>query len=295
MKKIFLATISFLALTACNVSGVDQDDIAEGTSNDSIKANSSKQGDEEAEDLNELLTDTINGQPNDMVYQSKDGLRVEWKKKTDNPKIGPRDVALVNYHARVAGGEEYDNNDEIGFPVPLKGGIGMMIEGWEKGIQQMAKGDEGRIMIPNALAYGEDGYLTIVPPNADIIVDIEIVDVIEPIALDEGVKVYKWKEVPGGKVAEKNQTITFDYFAYHTGEGPHMYDNSFKTQTPFSFKFENDNVMDGLHIGMQVVKQGENAFIEIPSKLAYGKKGLVDLVPSNRDVVYDVRVISIND
>ena len=45
---------------------------------------------------------------------------------------------------------------------------------------------------------------------------------------------------------------------------------------------------------MKVVRSGENAFIEIPSKLAYGSKGLVDLVPKNTDIVYDVRILSID-
>ncbi len=125
------------------------------------------------------------------------------------------------------------------------------------------------------------------------IVDIEIVDVVDPIILDEGVKVYKWKTTDEGKVPTKNQEITFDYFAFTTGAEGHMYDNSYQIGVPFTFKFQNAGVIDGLHQGMSVMKAGENAFFEIPYKLAYGKKGLLDLVPSNTDIVYDVRILSI--
>src|SRR5688500_11625732 len=118
----------------------------------------------------------------------------------------------------------------------------------------MNVGDKGRIMIPNALAYGEDGYLDKVPPQADIIVEIEIVKRIEPIVLDEGVKVYKWKSVKEGKTPVKNQLITFDYFAYTMGKEGRMYDNSYQNAVPFSFKFENAGVIDGLHQGMSVMK-----------------------------------------
>ncbi len=293
MKNLILFFVLPFCLIACDVSGVNADEQeVDDSTHDSIS---------ELRNLNDtindnvLLVDTIDGHANEMVYQSKNGLRVEWSNKTQNPKVGPDNVALVNYKVRVAGGEEYDNNDKIGYPVPLKSGIGMMVEGWEIGLQEMAKGDEGRIMIPNALAYGEDGYSTIVPPNADLIVDIEIVDIVKPIKLKEGVKVYKWKEEVDAKKPVKNQEITFDYFAYYKGEGAHMYDNSFQNQEPFSFKFKNSNVMEGLQQGMAVMKAGENAFIDIPAKLAYGKKGLLDFVPANRDVVYDVRVISIED
>ena len=294
MKKLFYIILPVSVLFSCNVSGVETDlendndttqiDTTDGANQTGIEL-----------DKNHLLVDSINGEPNEMVYQAESGLRVEWSTKTENTKVGANNVALVNYSVRVAGGEEFDNNDKIGFPVPLKPGIGMIVEGWDLGLQVMAEGDEGRIMIPNALAYGEDGYSTIVPPKADLIVDIEVVEVVEAIRLDEGVKVYKWQSVEDGETPKKDQEIIFDYFAYHKGDGAHMYDNSFQNGEPFSFKFENASVIDGLHQGMSIMKVGENAFIDIPAKLAYGKKGLLDHVPANRDIVYDVRVISIED
>ena len=179
---------------------------------------------------------------------------------------------MVNYKARVASGEQYDSNDEVGEPVPLKTNIGMMVKGLEAGLLKMNIGDKGRILIPANLGYGENGYSTIVPPDADLIIEIEIVRRIEPIVLDEGVKVYTWKKVKNGAQIEKNQLITFDYFAYTKGEKGKMYDNSYKKSEPFSFRLENDNVIDGLHQGMCVLNQGENAFIEIPASLAYGSK-----------------------
>ena len=237
-----------------------------------------------------LLDDSIQGLANEMVFQREDGLRIEWTiKKTDQP-IQLNDVVMVNYKARVASGEQYDSNDEVGEPVPLKTNIGMMVKGLEAGLLKMNIGDKGRILIPANLGYGENGYSTIVPPDADLIIEIEIVRRIEPIVLDEGVKVYTWKKVKNGAQIEKNQLITFDYFAYTKGEKGKMYDNSYKKSGPFSFRLENDNVIDGLHQGMRVLNQGENAFIEIPASLAYGSKGLVDLVPKNTDIVYDVRI-----
>ena len=237
-----------------------------------------------------LLDDSIQGLANEMVFQREDGLRIEWTiKKTDQP-IQLNDVVMVNYKARVASGEQYDSNDEVGEPVPLKTNIGMMVKGLEAGLLKMNIGDKGRILIPANLGYGENGYSTIVPPDADLIIEIEIVRRIEPIVLDEGVKVYTWKKVKNGAQIEKNQLITFDYFAYTKGEKGKMYDNSYKKSEPFSFRLENDNVIDGLHQWMRVLNQGENAFIEIPASLAYGSKGLVDLVPKNTDIVYDVRI-----
>ncbi len=292
MKKqilnFLLISIS-ISLVSCDMTGVDGENGE--VDNDLIVENTPDESDSvEVIGDHEFINDTINGIPNDMVYQRDDGLRIEWTKKNPDKPIELNDVVMVNYEARVGGGEIYDSNKEVGDPVPIKSNIGMMIKGWEEGLLLMNVGDKGRIMIPYTLGYGENGYSTIVPPYADIIVEIEIVSRIEPIVLEEGVKVYKWKSVSEGAKPVKNQFITFDYFAYKKGEKGGMYDNSYQNQAPFQFKFKNANVIDGLHQGMSVMKAGESAFIEIPSKLAYGSKGLLDLVPSNTDVVYDVRV-----
>lgn len=298
---VFISLLVF-TLSSCDLGGVktntnENDGIVENdtTSNNNTMNNiSDTETDSTISDKPyALLKDTVMGQPNEMVYQREDGLRVEWTVKKDDP-ILLNEVVLVNYKARVAGGEQYDSNEEMGTPVPLKSNIGMLVEGWEDGLLQMNIGDIGRIMIPNALGYGENGYLTIVPPGADLIVEIEVIERVKPIELEEGVKVYKWKENKFGTDPVKNQLVTFDYFAFTTGEEGYMYDNSYKDRQPFSFKLENDNVIDGLHQGMSVLRSDERAFIEIPSALAYGNKGLVDLVPKNTDVVYDVSVISID-
>jgi len=301
-KNSFTFTIlivSFSVLTSCDLNGVSSID---EQIDDNIIANDKSVNDNYAsitDSLNDqlsttLLTDSVSGQPNNMVYQSENGLRIEWTEKSTEDPILLNDVVMVNYKARVAGGEQYDSNEELGVPIPLKTNIGMMIEGWETGLLKMNIGDKGRIMIPNKQAYGENGYSTIVPPKADLIIDIEIVERIIPVELKEGVKVYKWKINEGGKTPKKDDHIVFDYFAYTMGKDGHLYDNSFKDSQPFSFVFENDNVVDGLHQGMSKIKSGENAFIEIPAKLAYGKTGLQDLVPKNTSIVYDVRISNID-
>jgi peptidylprolyl isomerase len=286
--KNLLYVIPFAMLISCDLQGVEGEDLI---TNDSIKSN---QNDIAVLDENGFkLADSINGVPNEMVMMRADGLRIEWTKKNTDNQIQLNDAVMVNFNARVAGGEEYDSNDQLGEPIPLKTNIGMMVKGWEEGLLMMHIGDKGRIMIPNALGYGDDGYLDKVPPQADLIIDIEIVSRIEPIVLEEGVKVYKYKTVADGKNPVKNQLITFDYFAFTVGKEGHLYDNSYKNGEPFSFKFENAGVVEGLHQGMSVIKAGENAFIEIPTELAYGKQGLIDLVPSKTNIVYDVRVISV--
>lgn len=289
MNKLIGLFTLLIFFNSCKLEGVEETEITE--LQDGIIENSLK--DRILEEKPLMLSDSINGEANEMVFQREDGLRVEWDVKNVNRPIELNDVVMVNYTARVAAGEVYDSNEKLGKPVPLKTNVGMMVRGWEEGLLEMHEGDQGRIMIPAALAYGENGYTTIIPPKADIIVDIEIIEIIDPEILEDGVKVYKWEKGGTGATPQKNQIITFDYFAYKKGKNGGLYDNSYQNEAAFSFKYKNSNVVDGLHIGMSILKAGENAFIEIPSKSAYGSAGLQDLVPKNTDIVYDVRIESI--
>lgn len=276
------------AISSCTLEGVKNNK----ENNNMLEDTSSVNTDITIEDDKIIVKDDTlsDGNANEMVWIGENGLRIEWDKKTTNNLIQLHDVILVNYEARVARGEVYDSNDEIGQPVPLKTGIGQLIEGWEIALLQMHSGDIGRIMIPSKLAYGEGGLIGVIPQDADIVVEIEIVTIVEPISLEDGVKVYKYETIAEGAYPQKNQTITFDYFAFRTGKKPGLYDNSYERGTPFVFKFENDNIIDGLHIGFSQIRANEKAFIHIPAEVAYGSKGMVDLVPPNTDIVFDVRV-----
>lgn len=293
-NKLLPTLVIAISISSCNLEGVK--DRTEPNFFEVIDTSIVESVDniDETTTPKKIISDTLeNGQKNDLVWNGANGLRVEWEVKQHTNRIQKGNVVLVNYNARVARGEVYDSNTELNKPVPLKTGIGQLIPGWETGLLQMSAGDKGRILIPSKLAYGENGILGRVPQNADIIVDIEIVAIVEPIILLDGVKLYKYESVTEQVFPKKDQLITFHYFAFRTGEKARMYTNSYEKGEPFKIKFENDNVVEGLHIGLSQVSANEKAFIEIPSKMAYGAKGLLDLVPSNTDIVFDVRVESI--
>ena len=67
----------------------------------------------------------------------------------------------------------YKRNEPIDFPL----GQGHVIEGWDEGIQLLSVGDQARFVIPSHLAYGERGAGGVIPPNATLIFDVELVAV----------------------------------------------------------------------------------------------------------------------
>jgi peptidylprolyl isomerase len=90
------------------------------------------------------------------------------------------DRVAVNYTGWLAStGERFDSSvdDNTTFNVLI--GAGGVIQGWEQGLPGMKEGGKRRLMIPASLAYGSAGQGDTIPPNADLIFDIELVDILE--------------------------------------------------------------------------------------------------------------------
>ena len=74
-------------------------------------------------------------------------------------------------------GEKIYSSREGGKPVAFKIGTDMVVEGWNRGVVGMQEGGKRRLMIPAELGYGARGAADLVPPNANLIYDIELIEV----------------------------------------------------------------------------------------------------------------------
>ena len=69
----------------------------------------------------------------------------------------------------------FDSSYKRNQPLRFNVGIGQVIEGWDKGILLLKEGDKARFVIPSELAYGSRGAGGVIPPNAPLIFDVELV------------------------------------------------------------------------------------------------------------------------
>lgn len=75
-------------------------------------------------------------------------------------------------------GTKFDSSRDRNQPFQFKLGAGMVIKGWDEGIAGMKEGGQRRLIIPSALGYGARGAGNVIPPNADLIFDVEFLNVV---------------------------------------------------------------------------------------------------------------------
>jgi FKBP-type peptidyl-prolyl cis-trans isomerase len=108
---------------------------------------------------------------------TKSGLRYKIIQKGDGPKAEKGKTVAVHYKGMLAEGNEFDNSYKRGNPIEFPVGMGNVIAGWDEGIQLLQVGDKARFVIPSQLAYGAQGAGGVIPPNATLVFDVELMNV----------------------------------------------------------------------------------------------------------------------
>jgi len=116
-----------------------------------------------------MKTETL---PSGLQYQ----VITEAQENAAQPKAGQ--TVTVHYTGWLdedgKHGEKFDSsvdrNDKFSFVI----GVGMVISGWDEGVLAMKVGEKRRLFIPSKLGYGEQGAGGVIPPNADLIFDVEL-------------------------------------------------------------------------------------------------------------------------
>ncbi|MCC9071394.1 peptidylprolyl isomerase [Flavobacterium sp. F-65] len=109
--------------------------------------------------------------------KTESGLRYQFIQRGDGKKAENGKTVAVHYEGSLDNGKVFDSSYPRKKPIEFRLGQGQVIEGWDEGIALLKVGDKARFVIPSHLGYGPSGAGGVIPPNANLIFDVELMDV----------------------------------------------------------------------------------------------------------------------
>lgn len=107
--------------------------------------------------------------------ETPSGLRYQIVQKGNGAKAQKGQQVSVHYQGALADGTVFDSSYKRKEPIEFQLGIGQVISGWDEGLQLLHVGDKARFVIPSDLAYGSAGAGGVIPPDAILVFDVELV------------------------------------------------------------------------------------------------------------------------
>ncbi len=109
------------------------------------------------------------------VVVTDSGLQYEVLAKGDGPLATEKDIVTVNYKGMLIDGTEFDSTEKHGEPAQLQ--VDQVIPGWTEALTLMNPGSKLCLVIPPALAYGEQGAAPVIEPNSVLVFEVELLSI----------------------------------------------------------------------------------------------------------------------
>ncbi|MGH7527525.1 MAG: FKBP-type peptidyl-prolyl cis-trans isomerase [Gemmatimonadales bacterium] len=111
------------------------------------------------------------------MTRTSTGLRYQDVAPGSGAEAAAGQTAVVHYTGWLPNGTEFDSSRRAGQPFSFTIGAGQVISGWDEGVAGMKVGGRRKLLLPPDLAYGPGGAPPVIPPNATLVFDVELLEV----------------------------------------------------------------------------------------------------------------------
>ncbi len=218
-------------------------------------------------------------------------------------------TASVHYSGFLEDGTKFDSSVDRCQPFDVKNiGRAPVIPGWNEGLVGMKAGGRRVLVIPPGLAYGSEGRPPVIPQNATLTFEIEVLSISPPpkapepmtfpeiatLKLTSNPSGLRWADVRPGKGAEikKGSTAALHYTGWL--ESGKEFDSSVPRGETFDLRdIGNSPVIPGWNEGLVGIKEGGRRVLVIPPDLAYGASGYPPVIPPNSTLVFMIEAVKV--
>lgn len=215
------------------------------------------------------------------------------------PQLG--DIVTVHYTLAAVGEEPFDSSYDRGQPIDMPIGIGQLLPGWEEALMDMQEGGKVKLLLPPALAFGEQGLPGTVAPNSAVESELELVAIERPEPAmevadsdyevsDSGLQVYDIAEGDGDATVSGDR-VMMDFSIWR--EDGVIVGRSADSGGPMSFTIGSGELFEGWDEGAAGMKVGGQRQLVIPPELAFGDQGAGPAIPAGTTLIVEMTLLEI--
>lgn len=215
----------------------------------------------------------------------KSGVKIVYLHHGTKKPVKKYDVAAINYRGSLTNGKMIESNEQFKKAIPFVVGLGMTFDAFDEVMQKCNYGDKIRFTIPSEKAYGKKGRGEIIPPNSDLIYEMDIVQQVEGKKTKSGVEYFTLFGGDKGNLPNEGDKISLSYMGWVKKTG-RLFDASAANGKLYEFVLGTGVAIKAWHEAVAQMREGEKILIIAPAATCYGNKGVQELVAPNSDLIY---------
>ena len=123
-----------------------------------------------------IITITSNPDTYESAFETK--YQVKHIKDGDKKTFPSKgDEVYIHYKGTLLDGTKFDSSYDRNEPLPFTLGTGQVIKCWDECVERLSKGEKIIVTCPSGLAYGKHGAGGVIPPDADLVFEMELIDI----------------------------------------------------------------------------------------------------------------------